>query len=233
MRWDLTQALREPSYAALLLGPLLIAVLGRWGIPSAVTLFDNSAAVAAHLPFLYAVLLLLPPMLVGMVMGLVLLDDRDAGLLEYFEITPLRRSGYLSYRLVFPAAASTLATLAVALALPQPAVPPLQLAILLLAGACQGPLLVLYLGSFARNKVEGLAYSKAFGLVIVAPLAGQLIASPWRFVLGLVPTFWITEGFLAGTPWKALCYGAISIALSLFVSLLLLRRFNAAAHSGS
>lgn len=58
-------------------------------------------------------------------------------------------------------------------------------------------MLALFLGTFAANKVEGLALSKAMGITFMAPLAGYLVEGNWHLLGGFFPPYWVTQAFLA------------------------------------
>ena len=136
------------------------------------------------------VLLLLPPAICGMVVGFILLDQRDDHTLTALRVTPLPLTGYLVYRLAAPmllGVGMTLIALPLAGLVP---LGPLELLGLALAAAPLAPLTALFLAAFAANKVQGFALQKALGLFLIAPFLGTLLPPPWQAVLWLVPTYW-------------------------------------------
>ena len=62
----------------------------------------------------------------------------------------------------------------------------------------EAPIFCLFLGSFAKNKVEGLALSKASGIFLLAPFVGLFVKSEWQYIAGIFPTFWVSKAFLIG-----------------------------------
>lgn len=135
--------------------------------------------------------LLLPAFLVGWVTGSLLLEDRDEGTLLALDVTPVGKAGFIAYRV----AVTTLVM--AALTMPAAGVIAPQLGIgqrvgvtLLVASAAV--LAALVLPAVARNKVEGLALTKLTNLAFIVPLLAVL-PSPWRYVGGIVPTFWLGE----------------------------------------
>ena len=62
-------------------------------------------------PFSSFMLILLVPYLAGMVIGFLLLDQRDDGTLIALQVTPLSLNGYLIYRLTIPMLVSIVMTL--------------------------------------------------------------------------------------------------------------------------
>ncbi len=82
--------------------------------------------------------------------------------------------------------------------------------------------------NFAGNKVEGLALMKAFGILMLGPLAAYFVNSDWQLLLGILPSYWPARAFwaaLAGeTAWPFFAAGLFYHLLLVF---LLTRRFQA------
>src|SRR5512134_134742 len=82
--------------------PLLIALLARFVVPiltrriGEATGFDLAAY---HAPIMSAALLLISPAICGLVVGFLLLDQRDDRTLAALQVTPLPPRAYLAYRL--------------------------------------------------------------------------------------------------------------------------------------
>lgn len=57
--------------------------------------------IAQYDSYILALVLLFTPMMLGIVMGFMILDDKDAKIVELISITPLGKSGYLINRLIF------------------------------------------------------------------------------------------------------------------------------------
>jgi hypothetical protein len=133
----------------------------------------------------------IPAALIGWVTGFLLLEDRDEGTLLALDVTPVGKSGFLAYRAAITAALAVAVTLyAWPLLLPQVGAP---LAFCLAAlVALNAVSFAVVLPAIARNKVEGLAVTKLTNLLALAPLLAA-IPSPWRYLGGVLPSFWIGE----------------------------------------
>jgi fluoroquinolone transport system permease protein len=220
-------------YTTVILGVVLIALVGHFGLPLLVDVMAPLLPLGPYLPLIHGVFLLLPSLLFGMVAGFLLLDERDEGVLHYWDVTPVGTQGYLGYRVVVSVGASGGATAIVAALLPLPALPAAALVGLIIAAALQAAVVLLFLGSFARNKVEGLAYSKAFGLLIAAPIAAYFIPGSWGLLLGVVPTVWLTEALVAHAGPQRLLWPAVAIVMTGALIELLRRRVLAGRRAGS
>lgn len=230
IRGDLLQAVRDPIYIVIFAGPILMALMIRFGVPRLSEWFLQLFAFSLmdYYPFIIAFASQVLPMLVGFFAGFILLDDRDEGLLEYFAVTPLTAKGYLRYRLSQPCLLSIGVVIVFFLIC---GVAPELIPLLIPAAlgiSLEGALLVIYLGAFASDKVEGLALGKTFGIILIPPVVGYFAPGIWRWTAAIVPTFWIAESILAGLKnqaYRSLLYALIGAAQFIGLILLFYRRF--------
>ena len=104
--------------------------------------------------------LMTAPGIVGMVIGFLLLDERDARTLAALRVTPLSMRRYLAYRVTLPLLVGTLSTL---IGYPLIGISPLPLSALVpiaMVAGLAAPLLALVLAIAAPNKVAGFAVVK-------------------------------------------------------------------------
>jgi hypothetical protein len=169
--------------------------------------------------------LLVPAFLIGWVTGFLLLEDRDDGPLAAVAVTPVGKGGFFAYR----ATVTALVTAAVTLLGLRLMVPDLGLAyaipVLVLVPA-EAVIAAVILPALARNKVEGLALTKLTNLGLLAPLLAALPSS-WRFVGGVVPSYWIGELLgLSGSPsLPPALLAAVALAVHLVWGVVLYRWF--------
>lgn len=168
------------------------------------------------------------PLLYGLIAGLLILDDRDDGVLTALRVTPLPSALYVGFRLTV---ATLAAFAAICLAVPLSGLMPLSLlpALVPIAAATSlfAPLIALFLSAFAGNKVEGMAFSKAFGILLVGPLAAYFIEGGWQFALGLLPTYWPAKAYWAAAAGEAYWpYMLAGAAYNLLVAAALYQRFR-------
>jgi fluoroquinolone transport system permease protein len=212
--------------------PPLMALAARSLLPQ---LVSRAGELAGHdllpyyEPLMGYTLLLFTPALVGMIIGFLLLDQRDDQTLSALRVTPLSLGNYLAYRLTVPMALSfALSIIAFPIAGFR-GVDAAGIALAAFVAAPFAPLMALALGTFAANKVQGFALTKAQGVVFMLPLIAFFVDSPWTWLVGLVPSFWAGKVYwllLAreSLAWPVAAIGLIYQALLLW---LLLRRFNA------
>jgi fluoroquinolone transport system permease protein len=165
--------------------------------------------------------------MIGTVVGFLLLDQRDDGTLTALLVTPLSLGDYLRYRLAALLLASiALSSLALPLAGLRPTTP-LQLAVTSVVAAPLAPLYAMFLGSFAANKVQGFALSKAVGIVMLPCIAAYFVVPPWQLAFGVLPQYWPLAVFWLfdrGAVGQALAHAAAGLAWQAVVLALLARR---------
>jgi fluoroquinolone transport system permease protein len=210
--------------------PFFLALLIRFGLPWVVDGLEESLGfdLAPYIPLIYSYIVVLSPTLFGFVIGFLLLDERDDDTLTALQVTPLPLNGYLIYRLGLPV---FLGIVLLPVTLWLSGVNSLNLAEMLLLAVLAAPLaamFMLFLATFAENKVQGFAFSKGLGVVLVAPLIAYFVQPPLEFLFGIFPPYWAMKAFwmmAAGESgvWIVFVVGMIYQVALTYV---LLRRFH-------
>lgn len=231
---DAKNVTRDSLLRWILLLPVPLALAVRWIFPPAVERLVDTLGFDLgphYVPLMGVALLLLCPSLAGMVVGFLLLDQRDDRTLTALEVTPLPLPGYLAHRLAAPVAVSFALTLGMLLLA---GLAPADLALVTVAAcaAAVAPLFALALAGLAANKVEGLVLVKASNVFSVAPAIAYFLPAEWQWPFGLAPTFWPAKAYwlaLAGDPLY-LVYVVVGIIYSIVAGKLLLRRLEMTIH---
>lgn len=228
-RADVRNIYRDGVLLMVLFAPVLIILVARYLVPLAANLILDRTGfqLAEHYSLIIGFMVLLTPMMFGIITGFLILEERDEEIITYLSVTPLSRSGYIAYRLTAPVLASFLVSflfLGITGLTPFKPLPAMMVA---LTVSLEAPIMALFLAAFANNKVEGMALSKAFGIMFLAPFAAYFIRSGWEYLAGIFPTFWITKSFLAiyrpqGNFWLFIAIGLASHTLFI---MMLLKRF--------
>jgi fluoroquinolone transport system permease protein len=200
VRHDAKNMLRDPMLGFALLAPPLLWAALRYGLPAADALLGErlGVTIAEYKLFALAFALQLVPLLLGMLAGFVMLEERDERLIACFAVTPLGKAGYVKHRLSHPLALSLIWTflLGFGSGIAVPSLLPVLSAILL--SAIQTPLYSLLLAAYAGNKVEGLAISKLAGLAVFAPALAFFAPWPWQLAGALLPGYWAAKLMVLG-----------------------------------
>lgn len=193
---DIKNIVRDPMQTLTAIAPLIIIVVLRIALPIA----REKILEFFHYDILrdYAMIVIffsmLIPMMVGLVIGFVILDERDESMITYFAVTPLSKSGYLFFRVIIPAIFSFVFSVVFFLSFYD--ICPLDFSVILMAAmllSIQAPVFPLLMASIAANKVEGLAVGKLLGMVIMPPIVYYIISSKWALLLLVIPQTWLVE----------------------------------------
>ncbi len=170
--------------------------------------------------------MLLIPMMMGMVYGFILLDERDGGIITAISITPMGKPGYLKLRLGIPMVLSFLFVTVFQLVLGlQGSNGILQIIVLSAILSSQSLMMLLFLGAYADNKVMGLAISKGFAILLLGPVFDFILPHPLNWLGAYSPMFWTGRSYLSESTGTFWLFFIISIAIHFFLIMLLFRRF--------
>ncbi|CAN5839749.1 hypothetical protein BH23GEM9_BH23GEM9_03410 [soil metagenome] len=230
MRTDARRLLRDPMFALLSALPLAVAVVLRVAGAENIARLPFPLEASAIATITTAGLLLLTPMMFGFVIGLMLLDERDDGVLTAVAMTPVGKTGFLARRMTTPVLWSGVASVVVLLVAGMARIPPDRLAVLALLAALQAPLLALFLGAFAPDKVRGMALGKVGTALVGIGALGVLAPMPWQWLAAVSPHYWMVRIAVADDTAVTAAYGAqvaAALAVHLLALWLLARAFRA------
>ncbi len=229
---------RDSLLAWLVAMPILVGLLVRWATPPVTAWLarDFGFDLVPYYTLLMSYFVVLQvPMIAGLVIGFLMIEERDDRTLTALFVTPLPVAGYLRYRVGWPlllGAALTCVSFQIAglVTLPWGWL----LAIVALA-ALEAPLMSLFLFGFAADKVQAFAFVKGVGAVLLAPVAAWFAPEPWQYLAGLVPSYWPIKAFwLVSEARDGTAALALAVGLLVHVALLwaLLQRFRTVLHQG-
>jgi len=218
---------RDPMLIMSVLAPFMILAVALFLFPIA----DEASIRLFNFPlnpyfnFGYAFLLPVTPMLFGMVFGFILLDERDGGIISYYSVTPLAKNGYVFTKMTAPVLLSfAFSFLYLSLTGLGSEYGLLNSIVLSAIIASEAPMMLLFLGAFAANKVEGIAISKGFGILLFALIIDFFFVGWWRYLLAISPLWWVGRSLLSENNQVLYLIGA-ALTHSLFI-IVLFRKFN-------
>ncbi|MTI47735.1 MAG: ABC transporter [Firmicutes bacterium] len=195
---DFRNVLREPMLIMLLIGPVAMTLAIRYLIPILTNLTSEYFDLTEYYPLIGGSVVLFIPMLIGMLIGFILLDERDDSIFLMLIVTPLGRKGYLIYRTLFPAILSIIFSVILLPLIGIVKVSFIEVIAISLLASLEAPVTALLLAGIANNKVEGLAISKGLGIFLIIPIIAYFIKSPWKIIGGVIPYYWPFNAIVAG-----------------------------------
>jgi fluoroquinolone transport system permease protein len=228
--YDLKQLKGDPMLLISLIIPFILWILMFLVYPIVEHLVINqwNLDISPYYPQAGIFLLMLIPMMMGMVYGFILLDERDAGVITAISVTPTGKAGYLVLRMGIPMVLSfVLIMLYLILLRLTGSLDLLQLILISMVISGQSLILLLILGAFADNKVMGMAITKGSGLLLIGPLLDYSLPAPYNWLGAFSPLFWASRTLLAETPGSIWLYAGITFLFHLLVIWILFRKFKA------
>lgn len=210
---------RDSFMIFILVIPIFIAILFRFVMPILQGYLLQYFDLSEYYDFATIFILVMGPMMSGMVIGFNLLDDRDEDILSYMAITPIRKEGYLLFKVFAPMVMFFVQAIFILFIFNIGNINFLKIIPLLVLLAMETPMYALIMASFASNKVEGLAFGKLMGISLAGPFLSYFFPSAWRFFGGVFPTFWISESYFS----TGIFYG-IFLLIGLVLHLVMLWR---------
>jgi fluoroquinolone transport system permease protein len=230
---DLKNVRRDSLLLWIPLLPVVMALALRLVVPAiqGVLLERLGFDLAPYYPLIMSGFIVAAPQLVGMIVGFLLLDERDDRMLAALLVTPVPLSDFLIYRISVPLLLGFVATF---LSYPLVGLTPLgwgDLLVVALLAALVAPQVALFLATFAENKVAGFAMVKLLNTLMFFPVIAYFVPMPWQLLGGLIPVYWPAKILwlaAAGEPY--LLYVPVGLAVNALAIALLLQRFKTVVH---
>lgn len=196
---DVKNIKRDSMLLPIIIAPIMLTLLARFGLPPIRNMvFEKlSFDIYPYYDFIALLFLMVIPMMVSIIEGFILLDDKDEEMLSYFAITPLTKSGYLKYRLISALVICFILTNLFLLFSNLVKYSFLKFMLLSLLASLEGAIGAIILATFASNKVEGLALSKALSLLILPAAIAYFVKSKLHWLGAFIPHFWMEKSFMA------------------------------------
>lgn len=228
---------RDRFLAFILAYALVISAAVRFGAPplAELLLAKYQLDIVPYYPLLSSfIVFTVGSGMVGVVLGFILLEAREARLIDALAVTPLTFDRFLTYRTATPVAVAVLlnpiCVVVAGVGLPGP----LATIVIAAAGALVAGLMTLSLATFADNKVQAFAVMKIINGVFSLPMVAYFISPPWQYVFGLFPPFWLFKAWWVaadgGLWWP---HAVVGIVTNLALVVWLQRRFARAVHHES
>lgn len=233
---DIRGVRRDGALSWMVFIPIFSAFILRWGVPWLTDrlieqyAFDLTPYYPVMLAYFFVVM---APVIFAVLMGFLLLDEKDDNTLIALQVTPLSLNAYLAYRITIPV---LLTFVIMFLLFPISGLDDLswgEILITAVAAAPLSPMFALFLASLAQNKVQGFALMKLSGFLLFVPVFAYFTTSAWELLFGLIPTYWpmkvywlLTSGQSEGV-WL---YVVVAVLYQTAVTAFFARRFNKALH---
>jgi fluoroquinolone transport system permease protein len=171
--------------------------------------------------------------IVGMIVGFMLIDERDQNTLKAMLVTPVPLSRYVTYRLGLSVIFGFFIIIGMVLVVSQAMVPLWQLILIAAGGALTAPIFALFFATFSADKVQAFAIGKFASIAGWVIMIGFFIPEPFQWLFGLFPPFWVSKAYwmaLEGNNWWWLAL-IVGIILQLATIKWFIGRFSKVAYA--
>ena len=184
------------------LSPFLMGAAIRLGIPAidrALRAFTGLPQILEPYYSLFDIFYAsITPAMFCFIAAMVMLEERDDHIDRYLFVTELGKRGYYISRIIVPALAAFVISVALLPVFRLAVSSFAQVVFLALAGTLQGIIIALLVVNISSNKLEGMALTKCSSLMMLGAMGPYFISRPYSHILFFMPSYWtgltITEG---------------------------------------
>lgn len=197
VRNDMRQIFRDRTLILFLFAPLLLILFIRFFVPFITKLYP---VVTGYHDIIMMFGSIQTAIMFGFITSFMILEEKDENVLQVIRVLPVSPLYYILYKLLFATFFSFLGSFLV-ITFGGIAYPGLGGSLLVsLQAGLAAPFITLVVGTFAKNKVEGMAYFKGIDLVLNIPLLALFTTGAIGFIAAVLPTYWtfrLYRGLLA------------------------------------
>jgi len=187
VRNDLRHIFRDKTLMSFLFAPILLLAFVRLFIPYITVQYP---VLVPYHPLIMMFASIQTAVLFGFITSFLILEEKDENVLQAIRVLPLTPAYFIAYRLLFASAMSFTGALTV-IRWGGLAYPGLGASMMLaLQCALTAPFITLVVATFARNKIEGVAFFKGVNLLLVLPVLSFFLTGPVRYLFAVIPVFW-------------------------------------------
>ena len=171
-------------------------------------------------------------MISGVIVGFMLLDEKDDNTIKAMLVTPVPINQYVLYRVVLPSLLGFLIVVGMVLFIDLVLLPLWQLLLIAAGASLVAPITALFYAIFAENKVQGFAVAKFVSLITYLVVFAWFVPKPWQWLFGLFPPYWICEAYWMALDGQGLWWLALLLGIILQIGLLqiMVHRFKTVAY---
>lgn len=190
IKYELKKWIRDPMVSFLLIYPVILALVVRFGVPFAEDKFGFPLIPYYHV--IIGTLLLFVTVLTGTVIAFSILDDRDDKILYAVDVSPVSFNMFIGIRF-FMCFVLTYVSCILSVLISGIKVPLYALFLVSISISLFASLSAMFINCFSNNKIEGFAVMKGGGSIIIFPIVALFFTDKKEFFFGFEPNFWTVK----------------------------------------
>ena len=184
---DLKLVFRDRMLSLFFFAPVLLILFVWLFVPYITAVYP---LVEEYHPYIMMFASMQTAILFGFITSFMILEEKDENVIAVIRILPVSSTFFILYRLLFSVFFSALSAFLM-IALGGIAYPGLLNAFLLsMQYGLVAPLITLIVGTFAQNKIEGMAYFKGINLLLILPVLSFFLTGFMKYLFAFIPVFW-------------------------------------------
>jgi len=217
---DMRNIFREKSLVVLLIAPILIFSVIRFGLPMLENLVPETLA---YQPDIIAVFTLVISLFPAFILSFIAMDEKESGLIHVFNILPGNYASITKIRLLYCYGYGFLVAFIVLSAIPFLAMKWHRILLLCLQFAFSGPLVYLIIIRFSAQKIVAMTWMKGLNFIMMLPAIGVFLPAAWKYIFSPLPSFWMFQSFISPSETAFYLHYLPGLIIPIFYLVLLIR----------
>ncbi|MCU0389967.1 MAG: hypothetical protein MUE81_02510 [Thermoflexibacter sp.] len=189
---DLKNILRDKTLLTFLTTPVTMVLFVRYFVPY---IGAKYPVMEAYYPYIVMFGSVQAAIMFGFITAFMILEEKDENVLQVIRILPITPSFFLLYRLSFATFLSCVGAFAMIQSNGLISLPLGSALFLSFQLGMTAPFITLVVATFAKNKIEGMAFFKGVDLLLLLPMLSFLIPNALKYFFGVIPVFWAYQLF--------------------------------------
>ncbi len=213
LKYELKNIMRDSMTKVLLVYPVFILIVTSYVLPIVLDRFggDTPETIVASLVMII-IFASIAPFITAAMLGFSILDNRDDNTLDTIRVTPMSLKGYVVFKSIYAYVLSVNASFLIMFGTKHLSGDGYtimgvnlfdnftagNLFIYALVSGLFTPAFALLLSALAKNKIEGFAFMKGTGMIVIVPALAviETMQDAKQYILGIVPIFWPVKGLM-------------------------------------
>ena len=184
---DLRQIFRDKTLTVFLFGPIVIIVLLKLFVPLITAQYP---IIKSYHPIIMMFAGIQTAISFGFIISFIILDEKDENVFQVIRVLPISPFYFILYRLLFATVFSSFGAFLM-INLSGIVYPGLINSVLLsVQYGLTAPFITLIIATYAKNKIEGMAFLKGVDLILLLPLLSFIIDGNFTYIFSIIPAFW-------------------------------------------
>ncbi len=225
LKTDIKLILREPLMMVMMFAPMFLIILFKLGAPvlNGILIRELDFDLSPYFKYFTAMTIIFAPYMLSVLTGFLILDEKDQNLFPLMRITPSGMRGYYTCRLFLPSLVSVVYCLFAGIISGLNILPAGCILFFCVIVVIENIMIALFLSAFAKDKVQGMTYAKALGILML-PMFFELFGNKiLNYISYITPFYWIIKA-IEQPQFLTYLFGLIVHIIWLFFAVMLYRK---------